>query len=241
MTTEINIIFYSFLAGLSTLFGSYLVIKHETWTKKNSIFLISLATGMLLATAFLNILPEAIELNKDAFVYSLLGILILYALEQRIMIHACHDDKCEIHKAKGAISSYGLGIHSLIDGMIIGVGFSVSQSLGMIATLSVIFHEIPEGISIYSILRYYGYKRKKAIFNSVWVALATPLGAIITLFFVNNFNDSSLGILLALAGGAVFYIGASDLLPETHEKFHRLNTLFVLMGTIVIYVIKSFL
>ncbi|PIZ00733.1 hypothetical protein COY62_01230 [bacterium (Candidatus Howlettbacteria) CG_4_10_14_0_8_um_filter_40_9] len=231
----LNIILYSTIAGISTLLGSYLVIKYETWTKKNMIFLISLATGILLATAFLDILPESLELNENALVFALISILLLYVLEQRIIIHSCHNEECNQKDAKGTISIMGLSLHSLIDGLIIGAGFSFSNSLGMITSFGVIMHEIPEGISIYSILSYNGFKQKTALAYSSLVAVATPFGAVASTILFKNISSEALGVWLAFAAGSIIYIGASDLIPETHEKANQLNVLFVLLGAGIIF------
>src|SRR3989304_1567523 len=104
MSQLLDIIIYSTIAGVSTLIGSFMVIRIEEWTKKNIVFMISIATGLLLGTAFLDILPETLELNKDAFMYVLISILALYILEQRIIIHSCHDKECEVHRAKNTVS-----------------------------------------------------------------------------------------------------------------------------------------
>lgn len=231
----LNIILYSAIAGISTLLGSFLVIKYEAWTKKNMIFLISLATGILLATAFLDILPESLELNENALVFALISILLLYVLEQRIIIHSCHNEECSHKDAKGAISILGLSLHSLIDGLIIGAGFSFSNSLGMITSFGVIMHEIPEGISIYSILTYNKFKKNTALAYSTLVAVATPIGAIVSTMLFKNISPEQLGIWMAFAAGSIIYIGASDLIPETHEKANQLNVLFVLLGAGIIF------
>lgn len=235
MNQTLNILLYSTIAGVSTLVGSYLTIRFALWTKKNMVYLISLATGILLATAFLDVLPESLELNKDALVYALISILLLYILEQRIIIHSCHNEECSQKDAQGTVSILGLSLHSLIDGLIIGAGFSFSNTLGIITSFGVIMHEIPEGISIYSILSYNGFKQKTALAYSSLVAIATPFGAVASTMILKNISSEALGIWLAFAAGSIIYIGSSDLIPETHEKANQLNVLFVLLGAGIIF------
>jgi len=240
MSDLIIIIIFSFTAGMSTLAGTFLVIKYESWTKKNLIFLLSLATGVILGTVFFDLLPEAIEHHEKALTFAFLSIIALYLLEQRIIIHSCHDEHCTAHHAKGMVTIFGLSLHSLIDGVIIGTGFSASPLLGIITSLGVIAHEIPEGVSIFSILRYNGMEKKNALKYSLLVAIATPIGALFSFLMLKNIAEDQLGIWLAFAAGSLLYIGASDLIPETHKKPHKLNFVFFILGAVLIYLISYF-
>jgi len=117
----------------------------------------------------------------------------------------------------------------------IGTGFNFSVALGILTSLAVIIHEIPEGISIYSILSYNNYHHNKALFYSILVAVATPIGALISTLILKRVSYEILGIWLAFDAGSLIYIGASDLIPETHKKANPLNILFVLLGAFIIY------
>jgi len=212
------------------------VLKFQNKMKSKIILFVSFAAGVLLGAAFINIIPEAIHFNPDALTYVLVSILFLYIIEQRISFHTCHDEECEGHSnQKGIFWSSGLGFHSLLDGIIIGAGFEASYSIGIIATLGILMHKFPAGISLFSMLLHDGYKKSKALTYSIYVALATPLGAIISLLFLKNINQNVLGIFLAIAGGTFIYIGATDLIPETHKKLNNLNVPFVLLGAFIIY------
>jgi len=236
-----SLIIFSSLAGLSTIFGVYLIRHFENFFKKNVTFLISFAIGILLATAFFHLLPESINLTPNGWFYWVLGaIILLYLIEHLTIIHFCQEEECEIH-AMGAVSLLGIGIHSLIDGIIIGVGFKVSFIIGFLAASAVIFHETAEGIIIYTLLIEDKTTRNKALFYSWLVALATPLGAILTFLFIQNISAEILGWLIAFSAGSFIYIGASDLIPETHRKYNFLNIFLVLLGIIFVFVIGKFL
>lgn len=233
----INVIIYSFLAGFSTVLGVYLVRRFENWVKKNIISLISFAIGVLLATAFFHLLPESINLNPDKWFYWTLGsIIFLYLMEHSIIIHSCREEKYEVHSL-GIVSLFGLGFHSLIDGIIIGASFGISFNLGLLASLAVIFHEVAEGTFTYTLLINDNVTRKKALFYSWMVALATPFGAILTFLFIKNISLEIIGLLLAIAAGSFIYIGTSDLIPETHRKYSLLNMFLVILGIVFVYIV----
>jgi len=230
----LNVFAYSLFAGLSTIAGIYLVKRFSSWMSRNSYYIISFAVGVILANAFFDLIPEAQALNVNYLSYILLALISLYILEHFIMIHACHEEKCDIHTL-GTISVLGIGLHSLIDGVIIGVGFGVSFGIGLITALAVIFHELPEGSFTYSILKHDNVPERKSMTYSWLVALATPFGAILTYFFIQNVSAQVLGALLALAAGSFLYIGASDLMPETHKKSSVLNIALVVFGVLFVF------
>lgn len=229
-----DVIIYSFLAGLATFAGIFLLVYKEKWARKNSIYLISFSAGILIGAAFIFLVPEAIGMNNGSIIYILAGFLSLYLLENIIVIHSCKEEKCDRH-AIGSISIVGLALHSLIDGIAIGIGFEISKNIGLIAALGVLSHEIPEGISSMSILLHAGMAKKKAIAYSSIVAVATPVGAVLTFFFLKNITQSLLGIFLAIAAGTFIYIAASDLVPETHERISNINAIILLIGVALVY------
>jgi zinc and cadmium transporter len=235
-----NLIIYSFIAGLSTVFGVYLVRRFESLVKKRIIFLVSFSIGVLLATAFFHLLPESIELSPSWFYWALGAIIALYLMEHFIILHSCQEEHCEIHSL-GATSLLGIGFHSLIDGIIIGLAFKISFAVGVLSSLAVIFHETAEGVFVYSFLLYDETNRKKALFYSWVVALATPFGAILTFSFLDKVSPNILGWLLAAAAGSFIYIGASDLIPATHKEYSFLNIFWVLLGIAFVLGIGQFL
>lgn len=225
--------------------GIYLARRFEDWTQRKVIFLISFAIGVLLSSAFLELLPEAAAQNYSWFYWTLAAIVLFYLLEHFITIHI-HSEKdfCEGQAnghTLGTISFLGLGFHSLIDGVVIGVSFGVSFNLGFLASLAIILHETAEGIFTYTMLIRDKIFGQKALFLSYLVALATPLGAILTFLFLPKGSAGFLGALLAFAAGSFIYIGASDLVPETHKKHNRFNIFLVLLGILFVFLIGKFL
>jgi ZIP family zinc transporter/zinc and cadmium transporter len=226
-----SVVFFGGFAGAATFAGMYLVLMRKKLSSAASANLVSYAAGVLLGVGILHVLPEAQELTEHAPIFVLLSFVLFYFLEHHILIHAGHeelhhtridvaaghDECCRHPHPLGIIAFVGMGMHSLIDGLIIGTGFEVSSEVGLLSAIAVIAHEVPEGIAMISILLHYGYQRRKGIIYTSLVAIATPLAAIATFALVREIDPSSLGILLALAAGSFIYIGASDLIPESHR------------------------
>ncbi|MBI3286539.1 MAG: ZIP family metal transporter, partial [Chloroflexi bacterium] len=202
--------------------------------------LISFAAGVLVAAAFTELIPESLELNDAAVPGLLLSFLAFYLVERYVLIHTHHHEHehggetfAHTH-AVGIIAFVGLTLHSLLDGIIISAGFEVNLELGMIAALGVIAHEIPEGFSIASILLYDGFTRVRTLIYSTIVALATPAGALLAFFLLEDVSTGMLGFLLAVAAGSFLYIAASDLIPETHQSHSAVTVFLVLAGAALI-------
>ncbi len=256
----INTLFYSLIAGISTIIGTLLIFYKYQWAKHNSIHLMSFAAGVMLALAFLHLIPEAIEIsnhdlshqgnepvinaseNSIVFLIIITAFVIFSVLESLIRIHPRHDiddESSHKHGVLSILSITGLTLHSLIDGIIIAVGFKAGFQLGIMTTIAVVLHEVPEGIITTSILLHDMMKKDKVFFFSLLVAIATPLGAILSYFLIGEASSNVLKILIALAAGSLIYISASDLIPETHKSEKRLNTVFLIAGIIIFYIIGN--
>ena len=237
----LNILIYGTLAGLATILGMYLVLAKESWARKNTIYLISFSAGVLLSVAFSHLIPEALVLNHNALLWLLFGFVFFYILEHLIIIHSCQEnEECVVHPID-KIALLGMGFHSLLDGLIIGVGFEISSTLGILATIAVLLHKLPDGISMISILLYNNYQRKEAIKYSLIVALLTPIGAILSFLLFKELSTEILGIFLAIAAGSFLYIASADLIPEIHKKSKILNIFLLIIGIFIPIILSVFL
>jgi zinc and cadmium transporter len=230
MTTFANILLFSSVAGAATLVGIAMVLAAGRWTEKYSGFVVSAAAGFLVAITAAHVLPEALELNRFAPLWFVVGFVVFFATEHVVTIHACGHKECD-HAGMGLVAAAGIGLHSLFDGVAIGVGFEVDFSLGILTSLAVILHELPEGVFTYAILINSGTEKRKSIIYSVLVALATPVGAVLTFLLFRQWVDETvLGVLLGFIGGTFIYIGASDLTPEAHRGRSMANVVMLVLG-----------
>lgn len=229
MSNLLGILIYSGLAGLASLAGAYLVYFFKDWAKKNLVFFVSFAVGILMANAFFHLLPEAVSLTT-LWPYGAIGaIIIFYLIEQVIIIHACYEEDCEVHSVSHT-GLFGLGFHSLVDGLTIGVAFQANFNIGLLTSLAIVFHKISEGGCLYTLLLGGHFSQRKSLISSWLVALTTPLGALLAYFFTRQLIGQPLGLLLAVAAGTFIYISASDLVPLTHRQHNWKNGLIMLLG-----------
>ena len=158
---QFSVIIYSLIAGISTIIGTILIFANEKLVKKHSVYLISFAAGIMLATSFLHLIPESLEISENVSIFVFIGFLIFYVIQNYLItIHPCNEANCEVHRL-GIMSFIGLAIHSLLDGIAIAIGFEVSSSIGIFTAVAVILHEFPEGLITTGILMHTNLKNKR--------------------------------------------------------------------------------
>jgi zinc and cadmium transporter len=232
MTPFANVVLFSSIAGAATLVGIAMVLAAGRWTEKYCGYIVSAAAGFLVAIAVAHVLPEALKLNDQSPLWFISGFVVFFAVEHFITVHACRHKDCD-HEGRGLTAAAGIGIHSLFDGVAIGVGFEVDAALGILTAAAVILHELPEGVFTYTILINSGADKRRSIVYSVLVALATPVGAVLTFVLFRQWvNEAVLGVMLGFIGGTFIYIGAGDLTPEAHRGRSFVNVVMLALGAV---------
>ena len=237
------IIGFTFLGSVASLIGGYFLLLKKTITETFSIRLISFAAGALLGVAFLDLLPEAVEVARgtDIFVPALIGFVSFFFAE-KVIRHIHHHHEHE-EKPTTPLIVFGDSIHNFVDGVIITTAFLTSIPIGITAALAVAAHEIPQEIADMGVLLANGLSKTKALLYNFLSALAALVGALLAFFFA-SFIESYLYVFLALAAGHFIYISAADLIPELHEsriKDRRFaQVLLFTTGIVSVYLFTKF-
>lgn len=237
-----SVILYALAAALAALLASAIPLKLGI-SRKNLTYLLAVSAGILIAIAFIDILPEAFALSSFAGLGILAGFLAVYFTEQFVITEPSSEitEECKLHKVSMA-AFVGLLFHSFIDGIAIAAGFGVSAALGTIITAAVIIHSVPDGISATSLLlaSKYSSSKKKVFSLASLIAFAKPAGSAATLFLLTAVDSFFLSIALAISAGTFIYISASGLLPHIHrEKNFKIFLAFIL-GVLLIVLTALF-
>lgn len=222
-----------------TFLGGFFVLRKKNYLN----LLMALSAGMLVGVALFDLIPESLELGKDIETITLMavvagGFLIFHVLERVMLIHACNEEDCQVHEHSraGTFGAMGLAFHGFLDGLAIGVGFSVSPKVGIIIALPIIVHSFVDGLNIV-IMLLKDKKKKRDCINWLGIqAVATVFGFFIAPLF--GLSDYLLSLMLAFFAGLFLYIGASDLLPEVHRKKSTHGTLLATVsGFLLIFIL----
>ena len=211
----IQILVATFIVSLIAFVGILTFLLREEWLKKALLILVALSSGALLGGAFLHLLPEAVSnlgAGLNVFLYLLLGFCLFFILEQFLHWHHQHD---ETHSVKPFtyLILVGDGVHNFIDGLVIAASFIVSYQVGIVTTLAVALHEIPQELGDFGILVYGGFGKTRAlVFN--YISAITAIVGGVTGYFASSIMSASIVYLLPFAAGNFIYIAAADLIPE---------------------------
>lgn len=242
--TLVLILLATFLSSLLSLLGGVFLLTKGKWSQSISNGLISFAAGTLLATAFLDLLPESLDLAVDKesiFIFSLSGVVLFFFTERFLFWFHHHHGEVEETKPPSSLILIGDSVHNFIDGLLIAGSFLVSPGLGVSTSVAVFLHEIPQEISDFTVLLYGGMKRSKVLVYNLISAMFAVLGAVIGYLFLKEVSGL-VPILLSLGAGMFIYISGSDLIPEVHKVFQRrqavIQSLFFISAIAVVWLAR---
>jgi len=220
------IVGFALSAAFVNSLGILTIFLYKDWAQRAKTYFICLAAGMLISTPLMLSLPSALEKNGNAGFAALAGFLFMF-FSNRLIRHRTKEDPL----AFGITAVEGIGIHSLVDGIIYVVTFKASVLLGVVAGLGLVIHEFAEGIITYTALLKGEVREKTAMLYAFLIAgLTTPIGAFIVFPFVEKVGESSLGLLLGFTSGVLIYVSASHLLPEAREVEKKHSLVAFLFG-----------
>lgn len=217
MGTLLWILLATVLNSLVALAGVVSLAVSRKTLDRLLIALVGFSAGALLSGAFFHLLAESLERMQSttAFIYVFAGFILFFIIERFLHWHHCHKGKCDVHTFNYLIL-IGDGIHNFIDGLIIATSFMVDVSFGIVTTLLIMGHEVPQEIGDFGVLVYGGFGRKKALLFNLLSQCTCIIGGLAGFFF-SQASAASV-FLLPFAAGGFIYIGASDLVPELHRE-----------------------
>ena len=193
MPLILYIIIFTLIGSVFSLIGGIGLLIKEKLALRISHFLSAFAAGTLLATSFFDLLPEAVERanelkqNTNIFLWALIGIIIFFLLERFVhwFHHAHTSEHKEPVKPTVPLIMFGDSIHNFIDGVAIAATFMISIPLGIVTTLAVAAHEIPQEIGDFGVLLHKGVRKWRVLLFNFLSALTSLIGAIAT-FYIGN-------------------------------------------------------
>ena len=228
-------------AGVATLIGGLFALK----LRDKLHLILGFSAGAVLAVAFFDLLPEALELGGAFYdihtilLFTALGFFGYTVLDRVILLHTHTDgDDGDTHAhhsmKRGIVGAGSLSGHSYLDGFIVGLAFQASPAVGAVVAAAVLTHDFSDGINTVNLILKNGGTRMQAFRWLLADAAAPILGAATTLFI--TVPESALSLILATFAGFFLYIGASDLLPESHHSHPRiLTTVMTLAGAAILF------
>jgi len=206
---------FALAAAIANILGGLIVTRHK-WARSSLRYFIALGSGFMLATVFLEMVPESFHRSASAPALILAGYAIVHFFEHAFAPHLhfgeeTHHD--EMSRIVGLSAFVGMLVHTFFDGVAIGAGFLISDGAGFLIFLAVFLHKIPDGFTIASVAVSSGYTAAHAIGAAAMLGIATLIGV----FAVHAAGDGAV-YALPIAAGCTLYVAATDLMPEANRE-----------------------
>lgn len=217
MNTFLSIISANIFISMLSLLGATLYYRHIN--KESQVrFMVSFAAGVMIATSLLNLIPEAIEgLDIELAMYCVIGgIIFSFILEKLLVWHHHHDGSHGLHPST-ILVTVGDAIHNFLDGVALAAVFIVNPAAGLMTTLAIAAHEIPQELADVSILKKNGLSIRKALSINFLTACTAILGGIIGYVAFASFGGLA-PYMIGFTAGVFLYVACADLIPELHNE-----------------------
>ena len=231
-TTLLGLFFGTFGTTLGGIFG--VVIKKNS--KKFISFILSFASGLMMAIICFDLIPEAFNIANIVVVIIgiIMGIICMLICDNTIKTR--FNKKSSYNNSMlrtGIIVSIGLAIHNLPEGLAIGSGFEASLKLGLGLAIAICLHDIPEGISMAVPMKNGGISKEKVIFYVVLSGITTGIGAFLGAI-VGSISEEIIAICLSFAAGCMLYIVSGELIPESNSLYKgRMSSIGNMAGFLI--------
>jgi len=214
--------------------------------------ILGFSAGAVVGVAFFDLLPEAVHLTADTrtpaqtMLFVAVGFLFYLLLDRLALLHAAghdhgdnghghHHDHAHAHgPQRGLLGAITLVAHSVFDGLAIGFAFQISSTIGLAVAIAVLTHDFSDGINTMNVVLKNGGTRTDGMRWLLADSIAPAVG-IFAAFFI-PLPAGLFGTVLAVFAGLFLYLGASDLVPESHHAHPKfLTTAMTIAGAALVY------
>ena len=229
-----QILLFLIVAAIADVVGAVLFLLRRRWDDEALRVLVATGAGFMLAVALVEMMPEALKQLPSAGVWVIGGFLLVHLAEHVLTphFHYGHETHAGLGAHVGVAAALGLMVHSVIDGIAIVVAAQTSPHLGLLVFAAMVWHKIPGGFTLASIVSATGGTRRTAFVAASLLGTASLVGGVI---YATLQTDYWVGPALALSSGSLIYVAATDLLPEVNKRRTVLAPLAVLFGAGVYY------
>lgn len=242
----LQIIVCSLIGSMLAVIGGIILTSLKN-AKKISAYLTAFAAGVLLSAAILDLLPEAAANSSgdDVFYFVLIGLVAFFVLEGFLRFFHSHgrsDKKDNVIKPIVPLIVIGDTVHNFIDGVAIAAGFLISPAHGIVVTLAVAAHEIPQEIGDFAVLINSGVKRKKVIIINILSALASTVSAV-AFYLIGSGGGVSLTPMVGITVGFFVYVATTDIIPailqQKNQKDVAKKSALLLIGIVTFFLVST--
>ncbi len=250
--TNWDVFWYAMLTAVATGLGAVPFAFIKKITRRVMGISNSIAAGLMTGASF-GLLLEAVEYSKSKMIWGLVsGIifiglmdLISEKLKRRIDNNGNKKTILKLHQTfgkdffKSMLLIFIMTVHSAAEGIGVGASFGGEIKFGILMSIAIAIHNIPEGLAISAVLVSQGVKWWKAALWSIFTSLPQPLLAVPAFMFVSVFKPY-LPVGLGFAAGAMMWLVFSEIVPESTENIRSQQAATIMMLSFTLILIIQF-
>ncbi|HWD68055.1 MAG TPA: hypothetical protein VG227_08865 [Caulobacteraceae bacterium] len=226
MNLNITLVVLGLITGVATLAGGFLALRLSSRIH----LILGLSAGAVIGVALFDLLPESVELGARAPAAT--GMVGAGFLTYLVAVRTLGGGDGRT----GHLGAGGLALHSLMDGLAIGLSFQVSAAAAAVVTLAVLAHDLCDGANTVNVSLAGGASRTWARRWLVADAIAPLVGILLSRMIA--VPRSGLALILAAFAGAFLCLGAVGLAPASHARHPTAwTTLATVIGAAAIWLV----
>jgi len=199
------------------------------------------AAGVVIAAAALELLPDVVRESGLVSVVGFgLGIAVMFTMRAVTSRLEARADARSAGRPGLPVGMIGAtGVDFLIDGLILGAGFTAGGHTGVLLTIALAIEYLFVGLSLAGAM---GTEPRKAVVIGVPVALSllTVVGAVVGVWLLAGVSATVLAGVLAFGAVAFMYLATEELLVEAHERGETaIGSSAFYVGFLVVLVIEQ--
>lgn len=238
----------SFLAGMSTLIGAFIVFVTKRRSEKLVSMSLGFAGGVMISVSFLDLIPNAEELLIKNFgqqlgivtlcFFILVGILIAGFLDRFVPHVSEHQSENYTHQnlfRVGVVSTIAIGLHNFPEGVATFMAGYENLTLGLSIAIAIAMHNIPEGISVAMPIYFSTGSIGKAFKYTFFSGIAEPIGALLAFMVLRPFiTPFTLGLIFSIISGIMLYIAFEELIPTSRQYGYTKTSIISIFTGIIL-------
>jgi len=247
MNNFITSFIITFIAGISTILGGFIVFFNINNKDKIILTSLSFAAGVMVCISIIELLPESYNYLIREYSFLSLLLIMFISIFSGFLLFKLLDilltkDVDNLYRV-GIFSMLAIIVHNIPEGIITFILSSSDIRLGLFMGLSIALHNIPEGISIMVPVYYGSGSYKKAFLFTLIAGISEVVGGVVFYLLFNDYvNDLFLGSIFSFVAGIMIYLSFFELLPKSLEYENRNLTLSSFMiGIIFFFFISIFM
>jgi zinc transporter ZupT len=225
------------VTDLATGLGALPFVFFPTLTRRWQGIAYSVAGGMMISAGVFSLAEQSLGRGRawETVAGMIAGSAFYAWAAKRVKEREWTIENLDARKSKQSVLILvTMFIHSIPEGVAIGVGYATGEiEFGMLLAIAIAVHNIPEGMAISLPLRANGVSVPKCAGYAVLSSLPQPLAAVPAFLLVDLFKPL-LPAALGFAGGAMIFLVAAEMIPESLERCSREDTAWGVMGGLVL-------